>query len=77
MHHIGGKEAVVAQLVEHNLIRWKVVAHAWALRHDAVYGKQQRGFAQLVAMGAVGKVAHRTYGERDVDVGIEFADVVD
>ena len=36
MHHIGGKEAVVAQLVEHNLIRWKVVAHAWALRHDAV-----------------------------------------
>jgi len=53
--HIAGIEAVVAQLVHHDLITIEVMAIRIIL-HQLVHSEQERAFAQLVAVGAISEV---------------------
>ena len=62
MDHVLRPPAVVAEFVHHDFIGREV--------GEAFRSEEQRALGELVAMGAVGKVADRAYGENELLAGM-------
>ena len=67
--HIRRVEAIISQFIVHNLVRRKIKTRRRWLRiavrgrAEAIYGQEERGFAQFVGVQAVFNIAIRTQGK--------------
>ena len=77
MHHVGGIESIVAQVVHHNLVGRKIYNLVGHQPHQVVSHHTQHGFAQAVLREAVGNVAYRAHGDDDVDAAVELEQTVE
>ena len=71
VYHVGAVEAVVAQVIEHDLVGGEIVAIVAVTRHHLLDGHPQRRLTQGVDIQSVGDVTDGAHREDDVHVGIE------
>ena len=76
VQHVGLVEAVVAQLVEHNLVG-REISDAGLAAAQLVGSQQQCGFGELTAVEAILGIADGADGDDDVDIGTAATQDVD
>lgn len=68
--HVGGVEAVIAQVVDNSLVGRKVFAAC--IFRKILHRQHQGGFAYVVAVQPVGKVSYGTYGVNEGAAEVEY-----
>ena len=71
MYQVFGKKAVVSQIVNYKLIRWKIIAVV-ACFYNFMYRLNQHRFTSVILYSAFPQVPHRAYGKNNLQLRVEL-----